>query len=91
MLDASTQEDLADKRVALITVRPEVVAERIGGDSRPLLVGGVDAWSRLVEGRREIYERLAKGVWDTSDLPIDQLAHDIAHWVACQRIEEREA
>lgn len=91
VLDPATQQELATARVALVTVRPEIVASRIEGGTRPLLAGGVEAWTRLVEGRRELYERLAKQTWDTSDRPIDQIAQEIARWVSLQRAEEREA
>lgn len=83
IVHAATQTDLAQHRVALITVSEAVVATRILGASRPL-VQGVETWSKLVESRREIYERLATRTWDTSDRPIDQIASEIADWVGAQ-------
>ncbi len=85
VLDPATQDELAGKRVALVTIRPDAVASRIEGTSRPLLSDGVESWSRLVEARREIYERLATRIWDTSDRPIDQIAAEIAAWVSAGR------
>ncbi len=81
IIDPLTQADLADHRVALITVSPDVVAARIAGKERPL-VSGIDTWSDLVASRLEIYERLATRTWDTSHRPIDQIAAEIAEWVA---------
>jgi len=81
VLDADTQADLAGQHVALLTVSAEAVAARIGGGKRPLLKGGVQAWSALAESRRELYESLASRTWDTSTLPLDDLADDIADWV----------
>ena len=80
ILDERTQADLVNRRVALITVSAEAVASRIGGTKRPLLTGGVEAWKQILESRREIYERLATRVWDTSSRPLTGIAVDIAEW-----------
>lgn len=81
VLDSDTRADLAGQRVALLTVTAEAVASRIGGGKRPLLKGGVPAWSALVESRRELYESLASQTWDTSTRPLDELAGEIADWI----------
>lgn len=81
VLNPDTQRDLSAQRVVLVTVSPEAVEARIAGSTRPLVAGGVEAWTRLVEGRREIYERLASATWDTSSRPIDAIATEIADWV----------
>lgn len=80
ILHPDTQSELLSHLVALVTVSPEAVEARIAGTTRPLVVGGIDAWTRLVETRREIYERLASRTWDTSNLPIDHIAAEIAEW-----------
>ncbi|MBC7518132.1 MAG: shikimate kinase [Microbacteriaceae bacterium] len=81
VLNPATQRDLASLPVVLMTVSAEAVAARIG-EKRPLLKdAGIDAWQKLVDDRREIYERLASRSWDTSVRPIDQIATEIAHWV----------
>jgi len=80
VLDENTQRDLADHRVVQLTVSAEAVAARIAGDKRPL-VSGVEAWSALVDTRRPIYDRLARRTFDTSSLPLDHIAADIAHWI----------
>ncbi len=81
VLDPGTQADLLLQRVALVTVSPEAVEARIAGSNRPLVAGGIDAWTRLVETRREIYEKLASRTWDTSHRPIDEIAAEMADWV----------
>ncbi|MHB1171534.1 MAG: shikimate kinase [Lacisediminihabitans sp.] len=81
VLNTETQAELAAHRVALLTVSAEAVAARIVGTKRPLLADGIDSWQRLVDARREIYERLAARSWDTSERPIDQIAGEIAEWV----------
>jgi shikimate kinase len=82
VLDADTQADLAGHRVVLLTVSAAAVAGRIGGRKRPLLAGGIDAWTALLESRRELYERLGDRVWDTSSRPLDAIAGEIAEWAA---------
>lgn len=83
VLDTDTQSELESRRVALITVTPGAVAARIasGADKRPLLVGGLPAWIALVEARMPIYESLADRRFDTSNRPIDRVAHEVAEWL----------
>lgn len=81
VLDLETQRELAGLPVVLMTVSAEAVAGRIG-TRRPLLrEGGVEAWEKLVEARRDTYERLATRTWDSSSRPIDQIAEEIADWI----------
>jgi shikimate kinase len=79
ILDPETQADLSGHRVALITVQASAVARRITGSKRPL-VSSLESWVALVESRRDIYERLADRTWDTSSLPLDGIAVEIAQW-----------
>lgn len=81
VLNPATQRDIAELPVVLMTVTAEAVAARIG-EKRPLLKGaGIETWQKLVDDRREVYERLATRHWDTSVRPIDQIAAEIAEWV----------
>ena len=80
ILDERTQADLTDRRVALITVSADAVAPRIAGTKRPLLAGGIESWKQILDSRREIYERLATRVWDTSSRPLTGIAVEIAEW-----------
>jgi shikimate kinase len=81
VLNAETQAELAALRVALVTVSPEAVDARIAGSVRPLLREGLDSWKRIVEERREIYERLATRTVDSSHRSPGSLAHELADWV----------
>jgi shikimate kinase len=88
ILNEQTQADLEHRRVALITVTATAVGPRIVGTKRPLLAGGIDAWTRIFESRREIYERLATRVWDTSSRPLTTIAAEIAAWAASDESRE---
>ena len=83
MLNLDTQSELSRQRVVLVTVRPDAVASRIEKSNRPL-AKDLDTWERLVESRRELYERLATRTWDTSDRPIDDIAAEIAAWIGAE-------
>jgi shikimate kinase len=80
ILNTDTQADLADRRVALITVSAVAVEPRIAGTKRPLVTGGIASWVAIMEARREIYERLATRTWDTSSRPLTTIAEEIADW-----------
>jgi shikimate kinase len=88
ILNEQTQADLADRRVALITVSAAAVAPRIEGTKRPLLAGGIESWKQIYEARREIYDRLATRVWDTSSRPLAAIAAEIADWAASDEARE---
>ncbi len=81
VLDPATQADLEPLLVAQLTVHPSAVAGRNLGANRPLLVGGIDAWTRLVAERAPLYDRLADASFDTSSLSAERVASDIAAWV----------
>ncbi|MDO9395075.1 MAG: shikimate kinase [Herbiconiux sp.] len=80
VLDADTQADLAALPVVLLTVQPHAVSDRLGNGKRPL-VPDLESWIALYERRRELYERLADHVVDTTDRPADRIAGEIADWV----------
>lgn len=82
VLDADTQSDLVPLRVGLMTITAEAVAPRIAGETkRPLVADGIESWIRLHDQRRDLYDRLADRTFDTSTLPAEKIAHDIADWV----------
>ncbi len=82
VLDPRTQADLRDRRVALITVDEDAVAERIEGAKRPLLAsGGVAAWKALVEQRRHLYDALATRAFDSSRRSMDDVAAEVVAWL----------
>jgi shikimate kinase len=80
VLDAVTQAELEPLNVVQLTVSPEAIAKR-NLSSRPLLVGGVEAWKALVAVRAPIYDRLADVSFDTTDRHADYVADDIVAWL----------
>ena len=81
VLDPETQAELAEHRVALLTVDAAVVASRLRDDSRPLLRGsGVSEWERIFTARKAIYERVATATFDTSRGPLQAAVDAIVAW-----------
>lgn len=82
VLDAETRADLASHRVVLLTVAPQIVASRIGGDDRPLLQGEdpVARWNRIWAERRPVYESVADATFDTSSGPLAGVVAQIVAW-----------
>lgn len=83
VLDADTRADLAPLRVVLLTVSPEVVAERLAAEpgKRPLVAGGVDDWVRIYADRRARYDEVASVTFDTSHGDFDRVAAEVAAWL----------
>ncbi len=84
VLDVKTQADLAGLHVVQLTVDAEAVAERIEGGKRPLVRDGIEAWAALVAQRQPIYDRLSQLTINTSHVPLDGVAQDIADWLERQ-------
>lgn len=82
VLDPDTQQLLGDTPVVLLSVSAEAVAPRLADGRRPLVRDGVETWSRILEQRRETYERLADVTFDTSSIPLDQIADEIVAWLS---------
>lgn len=82
VLDPETRADLAQHRVVLLTVTPEIVKARIGGGSRPLLTGGdaVTRWETIYAQRRALYEEVADVTFDSSVGHVSAVAAAIARW-----------
>ncbi|MER3390094.1 MAG: shikimate kinase [Microcella sp.] len=81
VMTPSTAEALRALPVVLLTITPDAVATRIGNGKRPLLAGGIERWTELVEARMPVYQSLATVQWDTSRRPTSQIAEEIATWV----------
>jgi shikimate kinase len=79
VLYADTQADLAGHRVVLLTISPEAVESRLGGD-RPLVKNGLTDWIALNAPRWQIYDRLAHVTIDTSYRESDEIAEEVAAW-----------
>lgn len=81
VVNPDTRADLQAHRVAVISISPEAVVHRLNNTKRPLLKGGIDAWMKLVESRREFYSEVATKTFDASHQSVDNLAEEIAQWV----------
>jgi shikimate kinase len=81
VLDPRTQDDLEPLLVVQLSVSEEALAGRNPGVKRPLLPDGIESWRALMAVRTPIYNRLADHTWDTSALPAERIADDIASWL----------
>jgi shikimate kinase len=80
VLDPATRDDLAGRRVVLLTVSARAVEGRLGQGKRPLIRDGVSDWQRIFDERRALYEEVADLVIDTSHRPYDAIAEEVAAW-----------
>lgn len=82
IINEDTREDLAQLPVALFVISADAVAHRVtDSPKRPLLVGGVDAWSALVEARMPWYQECATQEFDVSHRPVDAVAAEVVSWL----------
>ena len=84
VLDPATRADLRRATVISLTTTAEAVRNRTKNAKRPLLAAGPDAWQRIYDERRPLYEALASIHFDTSTRPVDAIAADIVKWVRTQ-------
>nr|RZI33931.1 Shikimate kinase [Cryobacterium sp. SO1] len=81
VLDPATRADLRRATVISLSTTAEAVRNRTKNAKRPLLAAGPDAWQRIYDERRPLYEALASIHFDTSTRPVDAIAADIVKWV----------
>jgi shikimate kinase len=81
VLDPATRADLRHSTVISLSTTAEAVRNRTRNAKRPLLAEGPDAWQRIYDERRPLYEALASIHFDTSTRPVDAIAADIVKWV----------
>jgi len=81
VLDPATRADLRHATVISLTTTADAVRNRTKNAKRPLLAAGPDAWQRIYDERRPLYEALASIHFDTSTRPVDAIAADIVKWV----------
>jgi shikimate kinase len=81
VINADTRADLANHRVALITISAEAVVHRLDPEKRPLLVGGLEAWEALVGARQGWYDEVSDARFDTSHRSLDTVADEIVRWI----------
>nr|WP_240898411.1 shikimate kinase [Agromyces luteolus] len=81
VLDADTRADLAGLAVVRLDVRPEAVAPRLSGGTRPLLAdGGIERWIRIREERRPLYDEVAGLSIDTTRRSVARIVAEITEW-----------
>ncbi|WP_341476228.1 shikimate kinase [Cryobacterium zongtaii] len=81
VLDPATRADLRRATVISLSTTAEAVRNRTRNAKRPLLADGPDAWQRIYDERRPLYDALASIHFDTSTRPVDAIAADIVKWV----------
>lgn len=91
VLDPRTQADLAECTVVQLRVSADAVAARIAGGKRPLLVGGIESWERLVSARQPIYDRLSAVTIDTSGRQMEAIALEVVEWLSSGRTSRAQA
>ncbi len=87
IVDPHTRAKLAGHPVVYLSVSPEVVASRLRGSGRPLLIGEDEPlvhWQRIYEQRRAWYEEVADVSFDTSHGPMRRVAERVAEWARGQ-------
>jgi shikimate kinase len=80
VVDPLTEQALAGRTVAFLDVSVSEAARRLGFSSaRPVGIGNPRAhWLRLMEGRRPVYERVARVTVPTDGLEPDEVADRVA-------------
>jgi shikimate kinase len=81
VLDPATQADLRRVTVVSLSTTAQAVRNRTKNAKRPLLAAGPDAWQRIYDERRPVYEALASTSFDTSTRPVEAIAAAIVKWV----------
>lgn len=81
VLTESTRTLLAEHPVVLLMTTQETVLRTANLDRRPLLKDDPDAWGRILEARRPLYEEVANITFRTDRGTKDQIAKRIVNWV----------
>lgn len=91
VLDAQTRGLLARHAVVLLMTTQEAVLRTANLARRPLLRDDPEAWGRILEERRPLYDEVADVTFRTDRQPKAQLARRVADWVRGQarQFEER--
>lgn len=81
VLSARTRELLSAHPVVLLMTTQEAVLRTANLARRPLLRDDPDAWGRILEARRPLYEEVADITFRTDRASKEQLTRRIAEWV----------
>lgn len=77
----ATRELLKEHPVVLLMTTQDAVLRTANLDRRPLLRDDPEAWGRILEERRPLYQEVANIVYRTDRGTKDQLSRRIADWV----------
>jgi shikimate kinase len=82
VLSPETRALIRDHLVIFLDVDDATIASRIRGAKRPLLneEDPIEAWKRITNARRPIYEDIADVRYDTSHGPIKAVVESAAEW-----------
>lgn len=89
VLAESTRELLRQHPVVLLLTTQEAVLKTANLSRRPLLRDDPDAWGRILEKRRPLYEEVADVTFRTDRHAKDYLTKTIAQWVRGWRRRSR--
>lgn len=91
VLSARTRELLRVHPVVLLMTTQEAVLRTANIARRPLLRDDPDAWGRILEARRPLYEEVADITFRTDRATKEQLTRRLAEWVRAggRRSKER--
>ncbi|WP_341783099.1 shikimate kinase [Leucobacter weissii] len=84
VLAASTRAALRAHPVVLLMTTQEAVLRTANLARRPLLRDDPDAWGRILEERRPLYEEVADVTFRTDRTTKDQLARRVSGWIRGQ-------
>ncbi|WP_336991522.1 shikimate kinase [Leucobacter sp. VD1] len=80
VLTESTRQLLAGHPVVLLMTTQEAVLRTANLSRRPLLRDDPEAWGRILEERRPLYEEVADVTYRTDRATKEQLARRVAQW-----------
>lgn len=85
VLTASTRELLAAHPVVLLMTTQEAVMRTANLSRRPLLQNDPNAWGRILEERKPLYDEVADVTYRTDRATKEQLARRVANWARTYR------
>ena len=85
VLTQSTRELLAEHPVVLLMTTQEAVLRTANLSRRPLLRDDPNAWGRILNERKPLYEEVADVTYRTDRATKEQLARRVANWARTYR------
>ena len=91
VLSEQTRELLSDHLVVLLMTTQEAVLRTANLSRRPLLRNDPEAWGRILEERRPLYEAVSDVTYRTDRTSQEQLVRRVAQWVRAGGRHQRTA